>query len=126
VGVEVTSGYGDGQEKITGADILQILVNQRRRLGLSQGDVAKELKYRNVNFISMTESGRSKIPINRITDFIEAYRMSPEFALVILKVQYPEILETVIKLSKTAPRIFKGFIKDPARELANISSKSIH
>jgi transcriptional regulator with XRE-family HTH domain len=125
VGVEETPSRRDKIEKLTAADVGQIMASQRKRLGLSQGDIGRELGYQNINFISMTESGSSKVPLNRVADFVDAYRMSPEFAILILQVQYPEVLQTILRLSKKAPRIFKNFTKDPTKEIEKIYANSI-
>ena len=104
-------------------EIGRVLREHRARIGLSQSDIAKSLGYANVNFISMIESGKSKIPVNRVDDLVSAYQMSPEFTLVILRAEYPEYLTTIIRLAKRIPRIFKEFISDPDEEINTIYSK---
>jgi transcriptional regulator with XRE-family HTH domain len=106
--------------KLTASDVGRLMTANRNRLGISQGEIAKELGYANANFISMTETGKSKIPVNKIDAFVEAYRMSPEFSLVILKVMYPDMLETILTLAKKVPRIFKGFIKSADAEIEEV------
>ena len=101
-------------------DIGRTLSGQRLRVGLGQSAIAKKLGYVNVNFISMIESGTCKIPVNRIDALVAAYQLSPEFSLVILKSEYPDFLETILRLSKAVPRIFKDAIKNPDEEIFGI------
>lgn len=110
--------------KLSPVEIGRILADQRKRIGISQGDVARELGYVNMNFISMIESGRSKIPMNRVDDFVHAYRMNPEFILVILRVMYPDILDSILRLANKIPKIFKGFIKNNDEEIEEIFVKT--
>lgn len=110
--------------KLSPVEIGRILADQRKRIGISQGDVARELGYVNMNFISMIESGRSKIPMNRVDDFVYAYRMNPEFILVILRVMYPDILDSILRLANKIPKIFKGFIKNNDEEIEEIFVKT--
>jgi transcriptional regulator with XRE-family HTH domain len=104
----------------TKQDVGRILMEQRNRLGLSQGDIAKALGYVNVNFISMLESGKSKIPVNKIDELVVAYHLPTEFILVILRVMYPDYFETIHRVTKKAPRIFKKAMKDPDEGLFEI------
>ena len=98
----------------------RLLYEQRKRIGRNQGDIAKVLGYVNVNFISMIESGKSKIPINRIADLVDAYSMNPEFILVILHIEYPDYLETISQLARRIPKIFKSVTEKPEKEIRNI------
>lgn len=98
----------------------RVLSEQRRRVGLNQGDIAKELGYVNINFISMIESGKSKIPVNRIDDLVAAYQLPPEFILVALQAEYPEYLGTMLRLAKKTPLIFKDVVNDPPARIERI------
>ena len=108
--------------KADGQDIGLILSRQRNRCGLSQSDIAKKLGYANVNFISMIESGKSKIPINRVDELVAAYQLAPEFILVILRTIYPDFLETIYKVARKVPKIVKDAFKNPDEELSLIYS----
>lgn len=50
----------------------EIVAQRRHDLGLNQAELAKKLAYRNVNFISMLESGDSRVPLERSVDFAKA------------------------------------------------------
>lgn len=107
-------------DEVTQQDIGSLLAQHRKRIGLSQGHIARELGYVNVNFISIIESGKSKIPMGRIDDFVQAYGLAPEFILVILRVLYPETLGLISRIANKVPKIFKDYLKNNDEELANI------
>lgn len=114
----VTSG-------ITFQAVGRILADQRKRIGLSQGAIAKPLGYVNINFISMIESGKSKIPINRIDDLVAAYQLPSEFILVVLQAEYPDYLDTMLRLAKKTPQIFKDVVNDPPARIYRIYEKTV-
>jgi transcriptional regulator with XRE-family HTH domain len=103
-----------------------ILKSQREKIGSTQNDIAQALGYRNINFISMIESGRSNIPVSRILDIINAYQMENIFGLVILRELHPDIwklfLDMVVmckneidspnKLEKTLEKKTRKLLKD--------------
>ena len=101
-------------------DVGNVLAEQRKRIGLNQGDIAKQLGYVNINFISMIESGKSKIPVNKIDELVLAYQLPPEFLLVALQAEYPEYLGTMLRLAKKAPLIFKDVVNDPTHRIERI------
>ena len=109
---------------LTPKELGNFFARQRNALGLSQGQIAKTLSYANANFISMIESGRSKIPIGRVDDFVSVYQLSPEFTFVAMQVLYPDFLETILKLSKRAPKIFKDTLKNTDEEIFGIYSNA--
>ena len=61
----------------------KVLKEQRRKIGLNQATIAKELGYVNINFISMIEGAKSKIPVNKIDELVKAYQLPPEYTLVL-------------------------------------------
>lgn len=105
---------------ITFKDVGKVLSEQRKRIGLNQGDIAKQLKYVNINFISMLESGKSKIPVNKIDELVAAYQLPPEFILVALQAEYPDYLGTILRLAKKTPLIFKDVVNDPTARIDRI------
>jgi len=72
-----------------------ILKAQRENQNMSQRDVAHLLGYRNINFISMIESGRSNPPLARLADIAVAYGMDAEFVPTMLREIYPETWEII-------------------------------
>lgn len=72
----------------------------------------------------MIESGRTKIPINKVDELVDAYRLSQEFILVVMRTMYPESLETILRLANKLPRIFKDVIKNADDEIDDIYEKT--
>ena len=100
-----------------------ILKAKREDQNTSQRDVALELGYRNVNFISMIESGRSNPPLSRLSDICRIYGMEPEFLPLMVKMIYPETWEVITTLltqgkdffaNRTPAAIEKGLDKQMA------------
>ena len=75
-----------------------ILKARREHQDMSQRDVAHILGYRNINFISMIESGRSNPPLARLADIARAYGMDADFVPVMLREIYPETWEIIKSL----------------------------
>jgi transcriptional regulator with XRE-family HTH domain len=80
------------------------LKKMREKNNLSQKEVAGSLNYKNINFISMVENDVSKIPVNRIMDFVKAYRLKPFLGLVIVREVYGEIWKAMIETEKVASK----------------------
>jgi transcriptional regulator with XRE-family HTH domain len=88
-----------GNDKFDNAIILgKILRAWRERQGILQKEVCEALGYKNSNYISMLEAGRTSVPVGRIADVVEAYKIDPEFALAILKGLYPEYFDMVLRV----------------------------
>jgi len=82
------------------ADLTNDILN-RQRIGsilkayreggdMSQRDVAYQLGYSNVNFISMIETGRSNPPLAILGRMKGVYDLDDLFAVIILKYNYPD------------------------------------
>ena len=98
----------------------QILADQRNRLGLTQGAIAKAASYKNNNFITMIEKGDSRIPFNRIFDIVGAYQLPTDFAFIIIRTLYPDILETTCDLMNRTPKLFQEIAKNCDEEVEKI------
>jgi transcriptional regulator with XRE-family HTH domain len=72
-----------------------ILKEQRESQGLSQIDVAMELGYKNYNYISMLENGRSNIPVKRVMDIVRAYKFEDSVIPVFIKKLLPNVWEII-------------------------------
>ncbi len=81
------------------------LKKAREEKNLSQKSVAKVLNYRNMNFISMIENGVSKIPVNKIMEFVKAYQLPPFFGYVIIREVYGDIWKAMIETEKINPQL---------------------
>lgn len=56
----------------------EFLKSKRERAGLSQGEVAKSLKYRSPQFISNWERGVAKPPIKTLSKIASLYKIDRE------------------------------------------------
>ena len=121
----VTTPPAVAKSKIGFKDVGRVLSEQRRKIGLNQAVIAKELGYVNINFISMIEGGKSKIPVNKIDELVKAYQLPPEFILVAFQAQYPEYLGTMLRLAKKTPLIFKDVVNDPTARIERIHQMTL-
>ncbi len=83
-----------------------ILKEQRESQGLSQADIAAALDYKNYNYISMLENGRSNIPVKRAMDILRAYRLDDSVAAVFIKYLLPAVWEVLcfwVEVEKDVP-----------------------
>ncbi|MGA9111883.1 MAG: helix-turn-helix domain-containing protein [Smithella sp.] len=79
----------------------EMLKRQRESLKLSQKQISDKLGYPYFNFISMLESGASKIPLGRVADVVEAYSLPPEFIMILTKELHPEVWSVVCKIKES-------------------------
>ncbi len=108
------------EDKYDNAIIIgRILKTWREKMGIMQKDVAQELSYRNANYISMFEQGRTSIPLGRIADIVKAYKIDPRFGLSILRALYPEFFKMMFDLvSMTTAKSFDD-ASDQAEDVAS-------
>ena len=90
-----------------------VLKAKREDQGMSQRDIALALGYRNINFISMIESGRSNPPLSRLNDIARAYGMESDFVVIMLKELYSDTWGIIKELLITHKDIFAG--KQPSQ-----------
>ena len=82
----------------------EIVSARRQELMMNQTQLAKRLDLPNVNFISMIESKRSKVPIERAIKIAEALEMDSRedtlwFIYMVMKQRVPELAEFVFNPS---------------------------
>lgn len=70
--------------------ICNVLRSQRDSLNISQREIAKKLGYRNANYVSMLETGNSRIPVFKIPAIVEAYRLPKSYIAVMIRELYPD------------------------------------
>jgi ribosome-binding protein aMBF1 (putative translation factor) len=76
----------------------EIIAQARQELGLNQSELARRLQYSNVNFISMLEAERSKVPLERAVDIAEALEIDARwFVEKVMRDRYPNISEVIFK-----------------------------
>lgn len=83
----------------------------REESGQTQLNIASQLGYRNVNFIYLIEQGRSNIPVGKILDLVEAYKINKNFAMAIVKHLHPDIWD-----------LFKAMVKQNYSEMKDFDS----
>jgi hypothetical protein len=54
-----------------------------------------ELGYKNYNYISMLENGRSNIPVKRVMDIVKAYKFEDAVIPVFIKKLLPNVWEII-------------------------------
>lgn len=91
----------------------KLLRAHREKLQRTQKSIAEELDYDNENFISMIESGKSNIPLKRLSDFVNLYRLTPLEEMTALKTYHPEVYEVVLRM------VLRG------RELKNMNQNEV-
>jgi len=70
----------------------KIVAQRRRDLSLNQAELAKILKCPSVNFISMIESGRSKVPVERSVEFATALEIDVKWFIEhVMRDHHPNI-----------------------------------
>jgi transcriptional regulator with XRE-family HTH domain len=111
------------KEFLSKEDFGRLLKAQRENVGLSQGKVAENMGYKNLNFISLIELGKSRIPFGKIMKFCDSYQFPTEFAIVIIAAQYPEYIDTIFNLTKRIPKIFKQASEDVDGTITQIIGK---
>lgn len=91
-------------DQFNGIQVGELLIKLRKRLGLSQFDVAQKMGLANSNFISMIERGRSQLPLDKFTKFMDVYGATPEQSLLIFRTLWPSCWDAVRYLdSKCGP-----------------------
>ena len=99
----------DSTEKKSGISLIgELLKRQRERLKLSQKQISDKLNYPYFNFISMLESGASKIPLARIPDIVLSYSLEPEFAMILTRALHPETWSVICNIKKSTKAFNSG------------------
>jgi transcriptional regulator with XRE-family HTH domain len=101
------------------------LKKAREEKNLSQKSVAERLNYRNINFISMIESGVSKIPVGKIVEFVNAYQLPPYFGFVIIREVYGDIWRAMIETEKVTPQFENLSLGELDKKMAALYKKEL-
>jgi len=62
-----------------------LLKTHREEQGITQKDIATDLELRHSNFVSMFESGKTPVPLGKLTQVLRAYQMPKNLLPAILK-----------------------------------------
>ena len=90
-----------------------ILKARREDIDKSQREIAEALGYRNINFISMIESGRSNPPLARAIDICNAYELPYEFVPLMVRELYPDTWQVILAILNQGKEFFAN--KTPAQ-----------
>lgn len=81
-----------------------IIACRRQELALTQTELAKRLGYRNVNFISQVESGKSKVPLEKVIEIARALDIDSRwFAERLLHERYPNLSAVLLQDHASTP-----------------------
>lgn len=100
-------------------DPKDIFAQRRSELSFTQHDVAKGLGYKNFNFISILESGRSEIPIEKVPEICRVLKMDTKWYLEkVMRKRWPGVAAVIFNQESPIDRA-------PAREIriANVEIK---
>ena len=92
---------------------------------MSQKSVARLLNYKNINFVSMIENGVSKIPVNKIMEFVNAYQLPPFFGFVIIREVYGDIWRAIMETEKINPQIEELSFKKLDKKIGALYKKEL-
>ena len=95
----------------------QLLKAVREAADIQQCDIANQLGYRNANFISMIESERSTIPISKISQMVDAYQLTNEIALLVIRKTQPEIWQLINKIIAKNKKLLSRNLDELDRDL---------
>lgn len=95
--------------------------NQRKRLGFSQKELAKNLGFTDTQVISNIERNVASIPIKRISDFAKVLNLSEDLMLFSI---IRDKLKHILKTSNTDNEKLK-FLIDFIVKLPNIDKESL-
>jgi transcriptional regulator with XRE-family HTH domain len=95
-------------ERLNTIQVGELLIELRNKLRMSQGDVAMKLGLANANFISMVERGKSNLPIDKFTKFMEVYEATPEQSLVIYRSLWPAHWDAICHIEDKSGPLFRA------------------
>lgn len=73
-----------------------LLAKIREDGGLTQREVADNLGYKGHNFIYLVERGKSKVPANKIDDFVRAYDADVKLSSALIRAFHPEMWRSTL------------------------------
>ncbi|MBF0101891.1 MAG: helix-turn-helix transcriptional regulator [Desulfobacterales bacterium] len=72
----------------------------RERMGRSQAEICKMIGYKNPNYITMVETGRTKLPINKVLLAAKKYDLGKYGVPFLVKMLYPEVWSIILQILK--------------------------
>lgn len=90
----------------------ELLKRQREAMGLSEKEISVLLNQHSANFVSLIERGACSIPLSKVDDITRAYRLDPDFTLVLIKYLHPEVWCDAARTLDEGKRLKPGFSRD--------------
>lgn len=84
-----------------------LLRKLRERKGVAQDKIALEVGVNSINFISMIERGKNRLPLDKFPQYMQAYGATHQEQLVILKSLWPDVWEVVTHLEGVCGTLFR-------------------
>ena len=78
--------------------ISSILKGYRKELGLTQKQIADKMGLKNAVYICQIEKAATGIPINRIVDLVDAYKLDHIYLLIIAKLLMPDTWHFMLEI----------------------------
>ena len=100
-----------------------ILKGHREKMKIPQVDIARKLKYKSHNFVSIIESGRSPIPANKFLAVLDAYQIPHRMVLPIMKMMHPQFWEIMMAGIDASKSLMRKKTKDIDAETDDIFLK---
>jgi transcriptional regulator with XRE-family HTH domain len=89
----------------------------RLRKGRSQIDIAVKVGVASINFISMLEHGKTSVPIDKFSRYMEAYGATYQESLLFFRSNWPDAWTAVCHLDNTCGALFREHRITEAYEL---------
>lgn len=84
-----------------------LLRKLRERKRIAQDKIALEVGVNSVNFISMIERGRNRLPLDKFPQYMAAYGATHQEQLVIFRSLWPDVWEVVTHLEGVCGTLFR-------------------
>lgn len=83
----------------------KLLKRKREELGGTQKEIARVMDYKSANYVSMLETGSSKIPFTKIPEITRAYCLDRLYIVIIIRQLYPEHWNLIKELMRAVPEL---------------------
>jgi DNA-binding XRE family transcriptional regulator len=92
-----------------------LLKHTREFLRWTQREMAQRLGYENANYISMLESGSSKIPLTKIPQISRKYCLDNIYMVIMMRELYPEMWNLIKEIMQNVPEL-DAMVKEKKKE----------
>lgn len=84
-----------------------LLRRLRERKGVAQDKIAFEVGVNSINFISMIEHGRNRLPLDKFPLYMQAYSATHQEQMVIFRSLWPDVWEALTHLEGVCGTLFR-------------------